>query len=165
MFSFVAAVGRNNVLGKDNRLPWHLPADVRHFKQVTMSGTRTMIMGRKTFTSLPRVLPRRKHIVLTRDRSFKVDHPQVTVVHDFADLLPLAAAREEYYIIGGAEIFRLFFPYTQKIYLTVIDADFAGDTFFPDYNKNEWQVTWQQEGVVDEKNLSPHTFFILERKK
>ncbi|NLM45977.1 MAG: dihydrofolate reductase [Firmicutes bacterium] len=164
MFSFVVAVGRNSVMGKDNRLPWHLPADVRHFKRVTMSGTQTMIMGRKTFLSLPRVLPGRKHIVLTRDRSFQVDHPQVTVVHDFADLLPLAADRDEYYVIGGAEIFRLFFPYAPKIYLTVIDEAFDGDTYFPEYDKSEWQVVWRQEGIVDEKNLYPHTYFILERK-
>jgi len=165
MLSYVVAVSQNHVIGYQGRLPWRLPADVKFFKQVTMSGTRTMIMGRKTFESLPRVLPGRKHIVFTRNKEYTVADENVHIVHDLQDLLAYADSDLEYFVIGGAQIFELLFPYTDRMYLTRIYAEFQGDTFFPQYDETEWQITERWEGKIDKDNPYSHEFFILDRKK
>lgn len=163
MLSYVVAIARNKVIGNDNRLAWHLPNDVKFFKEITMTGSRTMIMGRKTFDSLPRVLPGRKHIILTQNKDYKIDDENVCVIHSKEDLLPYINSEEEYFVIGGAEIFKMFLPDTKRMYITEIHEDFAGDTFFPDYDQSEWKVTTKKEGIVDKRNKYQHTFYTLEK--
>lgn len=163
MLSFVVAISKNNVIGREQRLPWYLPNDLKKFKEITLSESKTMIMGRKTFESLPKVLPGRKHIILTKNKDYRVNDKNVDIVHDVEELMPLINAEEEYFVIGGAQIFSLLFPYTKKIYLTEVYDEIPGDTFFPPYDQGEWQVTEKVEGIVDEKNRYQHTFLVLEK--
>jgi len=163
MLSYVVAVARNKVMGKDNKLPWDLPNDRKFFKQITLAGTKTMIMGRKTFESLPKVLPGRKHIILTQNRNYKVDDENVQIIHNKDELLPYVYSDEEYFVIGGAGIFKMLLPYTKRMYITEIHKDFEGDTYFPDYDQSEWEVKEKKEGIVDESNKYKHTFLTLER--
>ena len=121
------------MIGKDGDLPWHIPADLKHFKAVTLGSP--MIMGRKTFESLPGLLPGRRHIVLTRDRSWAAEGAEV--VHDVEHALA-AAAGERVSIIGGADIFRLFLPHAAEIELTEVHADVEGDTMMPPFDLAAW---------------------------
>jgi len=163
VLSYVVAVSKNKVIGNDEGLPWHLTNDMKFFRQITLTGSKTMIMGRKTFESLPKVLPGRKHIVLTQNKDYKVDDENVQIIHSKDDLMPYVNSDEEYFIIGGAEVFEVMFPYTKRMYITEIHEDFEGDTFIPDYNQSEWKVKEKKEGIVDEVNKYNHTFLILER--
>jgi dihydrofolate reductase len=136
LITFVVARADNGVIGKDGRLPWHLPADLRHFKAATM-GT-AMIMGRKTFESLGRLLPGRRHIVLTRDRGWRVDKAEV--VHSVDEALRVAGD-DPVTVIGGAEIFDLFLPHADAIELTEVHFDAEGDTFMPAFDSARWRET------------------------
>ncbi len=164
MLSFVVAVAKNNVIGIDNKMPWYLPNDLKKFKEVTTSKTRTMIMGRKTFESLPQILPDRHHIVLTRDKNYKSDDKRVTILNSQEQLDSYIKDEKEYFVIGGAEIFSLLLPYASRMYLTEIDEDIEGDTFFPEYDEKEWKVIEVKEGILDEENKHVHVFKTLERK-
>ncbi|KZL92124.1 dihydrofolate reductase [Clostridium magnum] len=163
MISYVVAMDKNNVIGKDNALPWHLPNDLQKFKTITTSKSQTIIMGRKTFESLPNILPDRHHIVLTRDKNYKIEDHRVTVVNKIKDIELLAADNKEYFVIGGGEIFNLLFPYAEKMYITKIDEDFKGDTFFPKYYGTEWEIIEEKKGLVDENNKYEHKFIVLQR--
>lgn len=163
MLSYVVAMDKNNVIGKDNALPWYLPRDLKKFKEITTKGTKTMIMGRKTFESIPKVLPDRYHIVLTRDKNYKVDDSRVTIVNSIEELTPFIEDSKEYFVIGGGEIFSLLFPFTEKMYITKIEQEFSGDTFFPEYKENQWKVIEQEEGTVDEENKFNYKFLVLQR--
>lgn len=164
MLSLVVAISKNNVIGKNGSLPWRLPEDLKFFKDITSTSSKTMIMGRKTFESLPKVLPGRKHIILTKNKNFKINDEQVSVIHDIKDLQPYIEASEEYFVIGGAVIFKQLLPYANRIYLTRIHEDFYGDTFFPEFNENQWKTNILREGTVDEKNPYAHTYLILDKK-
>lgn len=164
MLSLVVAMDKNNVIGKENRLPWCLPNDLQRFKEITTSKSKTIIMGRKTFESLPKILPDRQHIVLTRDKNYKVKDDRITVVNRMEDIDLLIRDVKEYFVIGGGEIFNLLFPYVDKMYLTKIGANFEGDTFFQKYNEDEWRIIEEKEGLVDENNKYKHKFIILERR-
>ncbi|WP_411681684.1 dihydrofolate reductase [Clostridium thailandense] len=164
MLSFVVAVAKNNVIGIDNKMPWYLPNDLKKFKEVTTSKTKTMIMGRKTFESLPQILKDRHHIVLTRDKNYKSDDKRVTIINSQEQLEPYIKDEKEYFVIGGEEIFSLLFPYASRMYLTEIDEDIEGDTFFPEYDEKEWKVIEVKEGILDEENKHVHVFKTLERK-
>ena len=161
MYSFVVAVGENNEMGVDNHLPWHLPGEMRYFRLVTEG--HTIIMGRRTFESLPRVLPNRRHIVLTKNSQYTVEHPDVLVAHTKEEVLDLTRGDEEVFIIGGAQVFRLFLPEADRIYLTVIHEDFRADTYFDALNMDDWTVSKQWEGPVDENNPIAHTYYVLDR--
>ncbi|MFL0248021.1 dihydrofolate reductase [Candidatus Clostridium stratigraminis] len=163
MLSFVVAIADNNVIGKDKSLAWYLPNDLKKFKDITMSGSKTMIMGRKTFESLPKVLPERRHIILTNNRDYKVIDENVKVVTNLDELKPYIEAKEEYFVIGGGQIFKLLFPYTNKMYITEIHENFEGDTFFPEYDKTKWKAVEKREGIVDNKSKYKHTFLTLVR--
>ncbi len=130
----VVARADNGVIGRDGTLPWHIPADLQHFKQVTM-GT-PMIMGRKTFDSLPKLLPGRRHIVLTRDREWRALGAEVA--HDVEEALALADAGRVS-VIGGAEIFRLFAPVATEVELTEVHAAVAGETMMPAFDPQVWE--------------------------
>lgn len=164
MLSFIVAVSENNVIGKDNSLIWHLPSDLKRFKEITSSGSKTMIMGRKTFETLPHVLPGRRHIILTRNENYKIKNEAVTVINDIASLKPMIEAEEEFFVIGGGEIYSLLMPYAKNLYLTMVHENFSGDTFFPDYKEFQWNIIKKQEGVYDKHNRYKSTLLILERK-
>jgi dihydrofolate reductase len=162
MISISVAVAKNNVIGKDNKLLWHLSEDLKRFKRNTSN--KKMIMGRKTFESLPGILPNREHIVVTRDENFKVDSDKVTIIHDLNSLLEkYSKCEDEIFVIGGAEIYKQLLPYTQKIYLTKIDETFEGDTYFPEINYDEFKTEYVSEQFTDEKNGLNYTFIDLVR--
>ena len=162
MLSISVAVAKNNVIGKDNTLPWHISEDLKRFKRITSD--KKMIMGRKAFESLPGILPNRKHIIITRNTDFKVDSDMVKIVYDLNSLVEkYSKCEDEIFVIGGAEIYEQFLPYVQKIYLTQIDENFDGDTYFPELNYNEFKTEFTSEKFTDEKNGLHYTFIDLER--
>ena len=154
--TLVVARARNGVIGRDGKLPWHLPADLKRFKALTM-GT-AMVMGRRTFESLPGLLPGRRHIVLTRDRGWQAEGAEVT--HDVEEALRLSSG-EAVSIIGGAEIFDLFLPIADRIELTEVIEDVPGDTFMRDPRESgEWRETLREEHATANP---PFRFVTLER--
>lgn len=159
--SIAVAVGENFAIGKNNQLLWHMPADLKYFKQTT-SG-HTIIMGRKTFDSVGRPLPNRRNIVITRDATLKIDG--VEVVNSLDKALEITNNEEKpVFIVGGAEIYRQALPKTQTIYLTTIHHTFEADTFFPAIDRNEWNVISAEQHKADDKNIYDYTFEVLERK-
>ena len=162
MISIIVAIAQNNVIGKDNKLLWHVSEDLKRFKSITSN--KKMIMGRKTFESLPGILPSREHIVITRDKNFKIDSDKVTVVHDLTSLVEkYSKSEDEIFVIGGAEVYTQFLPYAQKLYLTKIDSAFEGDTYFPEINYDEFKVEYTSEQFTDEKNGLNYIFINLIR--
>lgn len=162
MLSLIVAVAQNNVIGKDNKLIWHISEDLKRFKEIT-SG-KTIIMGRKTFESLPGVLPNRNHIIVTRDKDYKVNSDNVTIVHDLNSLIDqYKNCDDEVFIIGGAEIYKQSLPYADKLYLTEINNFFDGDTFFPEINYNSFKVEYTSEDFIDEKSGITYKFINLIR--
>lgn len=162
MISIIVAVAKNNVIGKDNKLLWHVSEDLKRFKAITSN--KKMIMGRKTFESLPGILPNRDHIVVTRDKSFKVDSDKVTISYDLTSLVEkYSKSEDEIFVIGGAEIYKQLLPYTQKIYLTKINEVFEGDTYFPEINYDEFKTEYTSEQFTDAKNGINYTFINLVR--
>jgi len=154
----VVARARNGVIGRGGKLPWHVPADLRHFKEVTM-GT-PMIMGRRTFDSLPGLLPGRRHVVITRDPHWRAE--QVLVAHSADEAMALAEA-PYVSVIGGAEIFAMFEPRASAVELTEIDADIEGDTFLPAFDP----ALWRERARVDHAAADgrpPYSFVRLERR-
>jgi dihydrofolate reductase len=161
MISLIAAIGKNNELGKDNNLIWKLPADMQHFIKTTT--LHAVVMGRKTFESIGKPLPNRRNIVITRDVSYKKDG--VEVVHSLSQALDLFGnINEEIFVIGGAEIYKEFMPIADKLYITHIDAeDKSADTFFPEIIPVVWNEVSHQEHQSDDKNPLPYTFSIYEK--
>ena len=144
MISIIAAVAKNNIIGGDNKLYWHIPEDLKHFKDITSN--HTIIMGRKTFQSLPNVLPKRHHIVLTKDKNYIIDSDSVTIVHNLKEIVDkYKTSKEEVFVIGGGEIYSAFLPYCKNLYLTKINKNFEGDTSFPKIEPSQWKVTYSSE--------------------
>lgn len=153
MFSIIVAVSKNNMIGKDNSIPWFIPEDLKRFKEITMG--KKMIMGRKTFESLPRVLPGRKHIILTRNKDYKVDNENVEVYYDFDDLInKFKDSEEEIFIIGGSEIYNKFYKHANKLFLTEVDLKVDGDTTFPIIDLNEWDLVNNSSKNISKSNIA-----------
>lgn len=158
--SLIAAVSDNGVIGRDNELPWHLPADLRRFKSLTTG--HHMIMGRRTWDSIGRrPLPGRPTIVITRDESYSADRAQVA--HSISDALDLVGDDDEVFIAGGEAIYRLAIPVADRIYLTRIHTEVEGDTFFPELDEGDWKVVHEERHEPDEKNRYAFTFLMYER--
>ncbi|MDF2867085.1 MAG: folA [Gammaproteobacteria bacterium] len=157
--SLIAAMDKNHVIGNQNKLPWHLPADLKHFKELTLN--KPIIMGRKTFESIGRPLPERKNIIITRDSLFRAEGCHI--YHSIPEALAKVAAESEVMIIGGAAIFEQCLPLAQTLYLTIIEHDFVGDTYFPVLNPAEWREIAHQNGEPDEKNPYNYSFITLKR--
>ena len=157
--SIIVAIGENHAIGKNNQLLWHMPNDLKHFKDIT-SG-RTIIMGRKTFDSVGKPLPRRRNIVVTRQ---DITISGCEVVKSIEDGLALCKYEDEVFIGGGAEIYKLAMHLTDRIYLTIIHKDFDADTFFPEIDKSEWKEVKREDFEPDEKNPLPYSFITLERR-
>ncbi|WP_158737824.1 dihydrofolate reductase [Alteribacillus sp. YIM 98480] len=160
MISFIAAMDENRVIGHENKMPWHLPADLKHFKEVT-SGS-PIIMGRKTYEAIGRPLPRRQNIIVTNTKDFAAEGCEV--VHSLDEAKRIAATKQEIFVIGGETLFEQFLPAADRMYLTIIHDTFPGDTYFPEWQTEDWVTTEKKQGKTDEKNLYPHTFITLERK-
>jgi len=162
--SMIAALARNGTIGKANDLPWHLPDDMKFFMQTTKG--HHVIMGRKNYESLPekfRPLPNRTSIVVTRQRDYKA--PGCTVVHHLEEGIKMAEKNEEQelFIIGGSEIYKLGMPFADKLYLTEIDADIEGDTFFPLYKKEDWHEISRQHHDADDRHQYAFDFVIYKK--
>ncbi len=160
IISLLVAADENNVIGKNNQLPWHLPSDLRYFKNLTWG--MPILMGRKTFDSIGKPLPGRKTIVITRSRDWKQE--QVHTVHSLKDAIDKAVefGVKEIFVIGGAEIFTSAFPEARRIYLTRIHHQFDGDVYFPAMGA-EWELVENKDVAADEKNAYAHSFQVWER--
>ena len=162
MISLIVAIAQNNVIGGDNKLLWHISDDLKRFKKITSGNT--IVMGRKTFESLPEVLPNRKHIILTRDKNYTVDNPSVEVIHNINDIINnFKNSPVEVFIIGGGEIYNQFINSVDKIYLTKVFKNFEGDTTFPEIDYNNWNITFDSEIFTDEKSNINYQFINLEK--
>lgn len=159
IISMIAAMANERVIGKDNQMPWHLPADFAWFKRCTMG--KPVIMGRKTYQSIGRPLPGRQNIVISRDPHLMIEG--VEVVSSLAAALAKAGKVPEVMIIGGGSIYAECLPYAGKLYITCIDAQLAGDTQFPDWGE-DWYECYREHYSADEKNAYSMDFTILERK-
>ena len=159
IISFIVAMGKNRVIGRNGKLPWSMPADLEYFREKTKN--KPMIMGRKTYESIGRPLPNRKNIIITRDKSYSPKG--CIVVNSMEDALNAAGNAEEVMVIGGSEIFKLFMPKANRIYLTIISHNFEGDTFFSEYDKSEWKETKREEHKKDKENPYDYIFLVLER--
>ena len=163
MISIISALANNRTIGKKNDLPWHLPADLKHFKETTTG--KTIVMGLNTFKSIgSKPLPNRKNIVLSGDMTVQVPEG-VILVNSLERVLEMTKDEKEVMICGGAMVYQQFLPLADRMYLTYIDHDFEGDIFFPEFNMNDWQQISRENNQPDEKNLYPYSFVILERKK
>ncbi|CAM3808058.1 dihydrofolate reductase [Mucilaginibacter galii] len=157
--NIVVAIAANNAIGKNNKLLWHLPKDLKHFKQLTTG--HTVIMGRKTFDSVGKPLPNRRNIVVTRQN---IQIEGCEVVNSLNAALELAKGEAEVDIVGGAEIYRQAMPITNFIYLTIVHQDFEADTFFPEIDKNQWQELDREDHQTDEKHAFPFSFITLKSR-
>lgn len=161
ILSLLLAADENNVIGKNNQLPWHLPNDLKYFKNQTWG--MPILMGRKTFESIGKPLQGRKSIVITRNHW---NYDGVEVVHSVDEAIEKAKqfGVKEIFVIGGAEIFRSAFSQANRIYLTRIHHRFDGDVYFPEVSANDWNLVQSRFCPADEKNKYPHTFQVWERK-
>lgn len=160
MISLVAAMASNRVIGIENRLPWHLPADFKHFKSVTMA--KPIIMGRKTFESIGRPLPGRTNIIITHNTTYTAEG--CNVVNSIDEALALTQSVPEVMIIGGASFYQQALPFAQRIYLTIIHHAFEGDAYFETLDDAQWCETERIDCKPDDKNHYPYSFITLERK-
>ncbi|MDB5010718.1 MAG: dfrA [Mucilaginibacter sp.] len=156
--SIVVAISENHAIGKDNKLLWHLPNDLKHFKEITTG--HTIIMGRKTYDSVGRPLPNRRNIIITRQN---MTIAGCEVVNSIDAALALCADEAEVFIVGGAEIYRQSLQLTDRIYLTIVHQEFDGDSYFPDIKENEWAATAREDHEPDNKNLLPYSFITFKR--
>ena len=156
--TIVVAIAENYAIGKHNQLLWHMPADLKHFKQIT-SG-HTVIMGRKTYDSVGKPLPNRRNIIITRQ---DITIPGCEVVKSVEEALKLCSNEEEVFIVGGAEIYKLAMYKTDRIYLTIIHHSFDADSFFPEIDYMEWKEVSMEDHPADEKHKYPYSFITLER--
>ncbi len=163
IISAIVATAKNNVIGKDNQIPWYLPADLSYFKKTTLD--HHLIMGRNCFRSIGRPLPKRTNIVVTRDPFFTADG--VLVAHSIEEALGMAfdGGEPEVFIIGGGEIYRETVDLWDRIYLTEVDLEAAGDVFFPEIEASEWEEVSSEAHQPDQKNEWAYIFRVLERKQ
>ena len=160
LISMIAAMAKKRVIGAGNTMPWHLPADLKHFKQITLG--KPVIMGRLTYESIGKALPGRVNIVISRDPAFSLD--DALTVTSAEQAITAAGNVEEVMVIGGGKVYEFFLPLCHRLYLTHIDLDVAGDTFFPDYHAaHKWRQIDKQQHSVDEKNSYNYLFETLDK--
>ncbi|MDP4083540.1 MAG: dihydrofolate reductase [Bacillota bacterium] len=161
MISYIVAMDENRVIGKENQLPWRLPEDLKFFKRVTMG--HPVAMGRKTFESIGRKLPGRENMIITRNREFQCE--DCTIFYSVQDFVEDSKRRnEEVFVIGGAEIFKESFPFVDRLYITHIHERFSGDTFFPEFNIQEWMLQSCEKGPKNEQNPFDYEFCIYNKR-
>ena len=162
IISMISAVAENRVIGNKNSLPWHLPADFKYFKETTSN--KTIVMGLNTFKSIgEKPLPDRKNIILNNDPNYKAPEG-CFVVKSIDELLEIVKDEEEVMICGGAFVYKQFLPLAKRLYLTQIHQSFEGDTYFPEFDINDWKEIKRIDNKTDEKNKYDYSFIVLERK-
>lgn len=166
--ALIVAMTRNRVIGKDNKMPWHLPEDLKYFKRVTLN--KPVVMGRNTFESIGKPLPQRTNIIVSRNADYKVAGAIVVpsveqALQMVADLYQTIEAPEdsEVMIIGGAQIYAQTLPLAQRLYLTEIEAEIDGDASFPAFDRSGWQETAREEHPATPDNPYPYNFLVLDR--
>ena len=157
--SIIVAKSSNNVIGNEGNLPWHIPEDLKNFKSLTMG--KPMIMGRSTFESIGKALPGRKNIVMTRDKKYQAN--DISVAHNLEEALIMCDGAREIMIIGGGEIYKLFFGMVNRIYLTNVEKHIDGDVFFPDIDLSKWKMIRKEEYPLNTERKIGFNLEILER--
>lgn len=159
--SIIAAIGKNNELGKNGAMPWHISEDLKRFKKRTSGNM--VIMGRKTFNSINnKPLRNRRNIVISSDKDFYF--PDIEIVHSINEAIELTKLEKEVFILGGATIYKQFLPFTQKMYLTCVQKDYDADTFFPSFEWPDWLVVDREDITGDKKAGVDYSFFTLKSK-
>ena len=159
--SIIAAMASNRVIGLDNRMPWHLPADLKRFKAITMG--KPMIMGRKTWESLPGLLPGRRHIVLTNNPAYSATGCELASSLEQAISMASHPQPEEIMIIGGANLYQQALPMSRRIYLTQLELEVQGDAFFPQFDLTQWSETYKEKHIADENISFGYSFITFEK--
>lgn len=165
ILSIISAIGNNNEIGKANALLWNLPVDMKHFRETTKG--HTVIMGQKTFESIGRSLPNRRNIILTLDKTFKREDAEVVYsLEELDKLLDKTSQKdEEFFVIGGGQVYRLFIDKADRLYITHVNASFPdADTFFPNIDMNKWKKVSEDKHEKDDKNIHDCNFVIYKRK-
>ena len=157
--SLIAAIGKNRELGFGNKLPWHLPDDLKRFKEITRG--HTVIMGRKTYESMGRLLPERKNIIITRDKSYKASG--AVMFSSLEEALKECENEDEAFVIGGGEIFKIALPFAERMYLTHANAERPADSFFPEFKKGDWKIVSEEFHPKDEKHEYNFVFTVYEK--
>jgi dihydrofolate reductase len=159
LISLIVAMAKNRVIGADGRIPWHLPNELRLFKSLTMG--HHIVMGRKTYESIDRLLPGRTTVIVTHQRDYTV--PGAIVAHSIDEALAACAGDEEIFVIGGADLFRETLPRADRLYLTIVDAEPEGDTFMPEIDMSAWRETSSQSLAPDEKHAHAYRLAVYDR--
>ncbi len=163
--ALIAAVSDNGVIGRNNKLPWYIPADLRYFKQQTLG--KPVVMGRKTWESMNRPLPGRTNIVITRQPDYQAEGarvvPDLAAAIELAESIAMIDGTEEVMVIGGAEIYRLALPLADRLYLTEVHAEIEGDTFFPDWNRGDWRELARDQHEAPGEDNYRYSFTVYER--
>ena len=155
------AQDHNGGIGEDGKLPWHIPEDLKNFKKITLDST--IIMGRKTFDTFPKLLPNRTHVVISRKKNLNVPK-EVIVVNDILDAIKICKNDPNPYIIGGGEIYKLYINLVDKIELTRVHGNFDADTFFPEFNKKNWDLVSEIFHDIDKRHDYSFTYETYEKK-
>lgn len=160
MISLIVAMTRNRVIGLNNAMPWHLPADLQHFKALTLG--KPIVMGRKTFEAIGKALPGRQNIIVSHNPNYTA--AGCTIVTSLQDALAKAQPTEEVMVIGGAQVFKQAMPLAHRMYITWIETTLNGDAYFPEWDAFDWQIISTRNSAADEKNAYGLQFVVLERK-
>lgn len=160
IISLIVAMDENRVIGYKNKLPWSLPSELKYFREATKG--KPVIMGRKTHESIGRPMPDRLNIIITRDKNYTADN--CAVVHSTDDAVKAVKGSDEIMVIGGAEIYKLFLPAADRLYVTKVHGKFNGDTYFPEFNQDEWLKSKEKFFEKDNENKYSYTIMVLERK-
>ncbi|WP_050615318.1 dihydrofolate reductase [Bacillus testis] len=159
--SMIVAMDEDRVIGKDNKMPWRIPRELQYVKKVTMG--HPIVMGRKNYESIGRPLPGRRNLILTRDPDFKADGCEV--LHSKDDVYKACQGEDEVFIFGGEQIYKLFLNDCERLYITRIHHSFGGDTFFPEVDLEDWEETYREKGIRDEKNDYDYVYHVYEKKE
>jgi len=157
--AIIVATDEQGLIGKNNDLPWKLSADLQYFRRVTMG--KPLIMGRNTHDSIGRALPGRKNIIVTKNERYQVN--DCTIVHSISDALLACDQADEVMVMGGASLYEQLLPIADKLYLTQVHASLAGDTWFPEWNKNEWSEIKREDHLADDRNQYDYSFIVYEK--
>ncbi|MBA1444576.1 MAG: type 3 dihydrofolate reductase [Chromatiales bacterium] len=158
--SLIWAMAENRVIGRNNQLPWHLSADLQHFKRLTLG--KPIVMGRKTWESLPGLLPKRQHIVVTGNRDYRAEG--ALVVHSIDEAVAAAGDAQEIMIVGGGAFYAQMLPRADRLYLTLVHTEVEGDAWFPEFDLSVWREVGREDFSADEKNCFAYSFVTLERE-
>jgi dihydrofolate reductase len=159
--SLIVAMAKNRVIGADNKIPWHLPNELKLFKSLTMG--HHIVMGRKTYESINRLLPGRTTVVVTRQRDYAA--PGAMIAHSVAEAIELSEGDDEIFVIGGADLFRETLPVADRLYLTIVDAEPRGDVLMPEFDPGTWRETSSEAFLPDEKHAHGYRFSIYDRHR